>query len=142
MTTCLQKRASILLRLQVFHFAHDALTNSNIQIGEPLDYHQLKPRSWWRNGTWLEEIKELLLTLSLDTNKPSGPDDICMRMSKETAAAIAPSLTTLFNSLIKYGVIPYELMLSIKCSTYLKVQASNYDSQQDPWKNIYNSMLE
>ena len=40
-----------------------------------------------------EEIMELLQTL--DTSKASGPDDISTRMLKETASAIAPSLTTL-----------------------------------------------
>jgi len=38
-----------------------------------------------------EEITELLQTL--DTSKASGPDDISTRMLKETASAVAPSLT-------------------------------------------------
>jgi len=51
-----------------------------------------------------EEITELLQTL--DTSKAFGPDDISTRMLKETASAIVPSLTTLFNYTVQNGVIP------------------------------------
>jgi hypothetical protein len=51
-----------------------------------------------------DDILEIIL--SLDTNKASGLDGISVRMLKETAATISPTLCTLFNLSIKTGVVP------------------------------------
>ena len=63
---------------------------------------------------------ELLQTL--DTSKASGPDDISTRMLKETASAIAPSLTTLFNYSVQNGVISDEW----KCSNIVPIPKSSH----------------
>ena len=46
------------------------------------------------------------LLRSLDTSKSSGPDGISARMLKNTARAIAPSITNLFNGSIRCGYPP------------------------------------
>ena len=43
---------------------------------------------------------------SLDISKSNGPDGVSLRMLKNTAASIAPSVTKLFNQSIKSGRIP------------------------------------
>jgi len=63
-----------------------------------------------------EEITELL-----HTSKASGPDDTSTRMLKETASAIAPSLTALFNYSVQNGVIPDEW----KCSNIVPIPKSS-----------------
>ncbi len=47
----------------------------------------------------------------LDPNKASGPDNIPIRLLKECASAIAPSLTCLFNKSLKLGTLPSEWKL-------------------------------
>ena len=51
-----------------------------------------------------EEVYHLLKTLN--TSKSAGPDGISVRMLKETASAIAPSLTDLFNNSIYHRCFP------------------------------------
>ncbi len=48
----------------------------------------------------------------LDPNKASGPDNIPIRLLKECASTIAPSLTCLFNKSLKLGTLPSEWKLS------------------------------
>ena len=50
----------------------------------------------------VEEVTSMLS--SLDTTKASGPDGISGKMLKQTATAIAPSITALFNLSIKINV--------------------------------------
>ena len=51
-----------------------------------------------------EEVLHLLE--NLDMGKANGPDNISVRMLKETARSIAPSLTHLFNLSISKGKFP------------------------------------
>jgi len=77
-----------------------------------------------------EEIMELLQTL--DTSKASGLDDISTRMLKETASAIAPSLTTLFNYSVQNGVIPDEW----KCSNIVPIPKSSHKALACNYRQI------
>jgi len=52
----------------------------------------------------VEEVTSMLS--SLDTTKASGPDGISGKMLKQTATAIAPSITALFNLSIKCNQPP------------------------------------
>ena len=49
---------------------------------------------------------------NLDPNKASGPDNIPIRLLKECANSIAPSLTCLFNKSLEHGILPLEWKLS------------------------------
>lgn len=60
-----------------------------------------------------EEIYDLLK--NLNTSKAAGLDGISARMLKETASAIAPSLTYLFNSSIYQGCFPACYCLQTLC---------------------------
>ena len=57
---------------------------------------------------------EMVLTSikQLDINKATGSDEIPMRLPKETANQIAPSLTMLFNKSLRLGIFPEEWKLA------------------------------
>ena len=57
---------------------------------------------------------EMVLTSikQLDINKATGSDEIPMRLLKETANQIAPSLTMLFNKSLRLGIFPEEWKLA------------------------------
>ena len=50
---------------------------------------------------------------SLDVSKASGPDKVSVRMLKETASSIAPSITNLFNCSIRFGKLPIQWKTSM-----------------------------
>ena len=52
----------------------------------------------------LEYVEHQLLLL--DTSKANGPDSISVRMLKETAKSIAPSITDIFNLSLRTGCFP------------------------------------
>ena len=63
------------------------------------------------NVTLLEE--EIVAVINnLDSNKAEGPDGIPVRLLKETAMQIAPSLRVLFNKSLNIGVLPDEWKLA------------------------------
>ena len=69
------------------------------------------------------------LLSSIDTTKSSGPDGISGRVLKSTASSITPSITKLFNLLIKLGKLPAEWKLARVNSTLKhgsKSDPSNY----------------
>ena len=63
------------------------------------------------NVTLLEE--EIVAVINnLDSNKAQGPDGIPVRLLKETAMHVAPSLPVLFNKSLNIGVLPDEWKLA------------------------------
>ena len=49
---------------------------------------------------------------NLDPNKATGPDGVTVRILKETAEEIAPSLTELFNKSLRLGLLPNDWKLA------------------------------
>ena len=54
----------------------------------------------------ITEEKVLKKLNNLDPSKSAGPDEIHPRILKETASAIAPALTILYNKQLKHHEIP------------------------------------
>ena len=72
-----------------------------------------------------EEVYHLLL--SLDTSKATGPDGISVRMLKETACSIVPSLTKLFNIVLRNRCFPE----CWKCANVIPIP-KNTSQKSDP----------
>jgi hypothetical protein len=60
----------------------------------------------------LDLIEVFQVLYNLDPNKASGPDNIAIRLLKECASTIVPSLTSLFNKSLQLGILPFEWKLS------------------------------
>ncbi len=60
----------------------------------------------------LSEEDIVAVIKNLDSNKAQGPDGIPVRLLKETAMQIAPSLRVLYNKSLKVGVLPDEWKLA------------------------------
>ena len=57
---------------------------------------------------YFSEIDVINVLKGLDVNKGSGPDDIPLKVLRECADALAPSLTTLFNLSMSTCTLPEE----------------------------------
>ena len=75
-------------------------------------------------------VSEVELTLlNLDASKATGPDELPAKILKGTAEVIAPSLTELFNKLLRLGCLPEDWKLANIVPVFKKdnkEQAENY----------------
>ena len=76
------------------------------------------------------EVTALLMTL--DIAKASGPDGISVRMLRETAEHISPSLTKIFNLSIKTGSFPSLW----KKSNIVPIPKANYNHNPSNYRPI------
>ncbi len=89
----------------------------------------------------------------LDQSKASGQDGISANMLKNTAASIAPSITTLFNVSLKKGTVPSRWKKSLACSPPIPKNSNTSSpstidlflycqSSVRCWSDIYSLVLE
>ena len=78
------------------------------------------------NVTLLEE-EIVAVIYNLDSNKSRGPDGIPVRLLKETAMQIAPSLRVLFNKFSNIGVLPDEWKLANVVPVHKHGEKSNVE---------------
>ena len=71
----------------------------------------------------------IISTKSIHTNRPPGPDGVCIEMLKETLTTILPYLKVLFNDIFNSGIYPEDWGESILCPIYKngnKTSPENY----------------
>jgi len=61
----------------------------------------------------LMEEEIMIVKMDLNNNKAQGPDNIPVRLLKETAVQITPSLCALFNNSLRVGVVPSDWNLQM-----------------------------
>ncbi|XP_048586215.1 uncharacterized protein LOC116614508 [Nematostella vectensis] len=74
------------------------------------------------------DINDISVIRGLDASKASGPDNIPVRLLKETAAVIAPSLCQIFNKSIKLGKFPSEWKIAHIVPVYKKDSAQQVEN--------------